>query len=83
MPHLSSSTHPLRRRNDPVARPVAGLFELLRADAVILATGIVVVLSFFLQSLHLDEEQRFYLEVGSDLAMVLLAIIALLAGIDG
>ncbi len=83
MSRMSSPAHPLRRRNDPVARPAAGVLELLRTDPVILATGIVALLAAFLLTLGLDEQQLFYVEAGSDLAMVLLAIVALLAGIDG
>ena len=80
---MTSSKHPLRRRDDPVHRPVAGVLDLLRTDPVILATGVVVLLSAFLLSLRLDRDQLFYVEAGSDLAMILLTILALLVGIDG
>ena len=83
MSHTNSPTHPLRRRDDPAARPASGVFELLRTDAVILATGILALLSIFLQSLNLAKEQRFYVETVGDLGMVLLAVVALLAGLDG
>ncbi|MFQ5350790.1 MAG: hypothetical protein ACE5EG_10145, partial [Thermoanaerobaculia bacterium] len=83
MPPESSPAHPLRRRGDPPTRPASGVLDLVRTDPVILAAGIFALLSVFLQSLRLDADQLFYVEVGSDLGMVLLGIVALLAGIDG
>ena len=83
MPQINSPVHPLRRRGDPAGAPVSGVLELLRTDAVILAAGVVALLSVFLQSLDLDSERRYYVEAGSDLCFVLLAMVALVAGIGG
>ena len=82
MSEKTSRRHPQRRRTDRIAMPATTVAGLLRTDAVILATVIVALLSIFLQSLDLASEQRFYVEAVSDLAMVLLAIVALLAGLD-
>ena len=49
---------------------------------VALLTGLFVLLSIFLQSLDLDELRRFYVETGGDQGMILLAIVALLAGVE-
>ena len=82
MSQRSSGPHPLRRRTDPLGLPITRVVDLLRTDGVILAAGILALLSLFLQSLELDADQRFYVEAASDLGMVLLAIVALAAGLD-
>ena len=81
MSESSPRVQPLRRRTDPIALPVSGPLQLLRADAVILATGTFALLVACLLTLELDGERLFYVEAGSDLGMVLLSIVALLVGI--
>ena len=82
MSETSSQRHPLRRRTDPIKVPVSGVLELLRTDMVIHTACVFALLTVFLQSLRLNEEQSFYVEAGADLGMVLLAVLALLVGID-
>ncbi len=74
-----------RRRGDAVAgsrRPVAGVGELLVTDPVILAAAVGLLVAAFLQGLVLGEGLLFWVETGSDLFFVLLAVVALLHGLE-
>ncbi len=70
-----------RRRADAETaswNPVAGFGELLVTDPVILAAAVGLLVAAFLQGLALGDGPIFWVETGSDLYFVLLAVIALL-----
>ncbi len=68
-------------RGDHGPGQAATAWALLRTDPVVQAAGVVVLTAVALRSLARTGDQLFYLEIGADLALVLLTIVALLAGL--